>query len=151
MLLHNQKLITIYSSTPTIDKQHLVWIKWIESMIIWKIIFLILYSPSRTSVFLNFQILSLNDIPLRQISYPMFFKFSYADPCQWSEWSEPSDTACSSIICGPQNFTRSRYSLTNSERCEAIKETAACPLMNCLGRLFSDMTYYNIPWSYFVS
>ena len=62
------------------------------------------------------------------------YHYEHLDACQWSEWSDP---ICSKTKCGPQYYIRKRHSLKNTEHCEPKKETALCPLMNCMGKKFN--------------
>ena len=63
----------------------------------------------------------------------------YLDSCQWGQWQDNTQE-CNMTVCGPQNYTRSRKSNQNTQRCE-IEENSEdwktfeeCPLNECLGK-----------------
>ena len=65
---------------------------------------------------------------------------AFLDSCQWGEWEDNIQEKCSQTVCGPQNFTRTRTSIKNSQRCqtddnvEKWKIVEECPLNNCFGK-----------------
>ena len=60
-------------------------------------------------------------------------QYLFLDSCQWGEWYGKWWEKCITTKCGPQNFTRTRSSITNKDRCEDQTISEACPLMNCFG------------------